>query len=215
MSELLDTIRTFMDHLVLNFGYFGMVLVMIIENVIPPIPSEFVLPFAGFLVADGRLSLPLVLLFTTLGAFLGTSFFYWLGRALGDARVRAFIRRYGRFLLLREADYDEALAFFRRYDGKVVFWARFVPAVRSLISLPAGVAAMPFGRFVLFTVTGSLIWNTVLVLAGVILGSQWERVLVLVDRLEGVLWVLLIAALVTWFVWQRRKQARRTLDRGS
>lgn len=208
MSGLLEAIRAFMDQLVLGVGYFGLVLVMIIENLIPPIPSEFVLPFAGFLVQDGRMNLALVLLFTTFGAFVGTTAFYWLGRALGEERVRLFIRRFGRYVLIREADYDEALSFFRRYDGSVIFWARFVPAVRSLISLPAGVANMRFGRFALFTVAGTLIWNLVLVLAGVLLGSQWERVLGVVDRLESVLWVLLIAAIVTWFVWQRSRQRR-------
>lgn len=198
-----------MDQLVLGVGYLGLVLVMIIENLIPPIPSEFVLPFAGFLVHEGRMNVALVLFFTTLGGFLGTTAFYWLGHALGEERVRRFIRRFGRYVFIREADYDEALDFFRRYDGTVVFWARFVPAVRSLISLPAGVANMPFRRFALFTVAGTLIWNSVLVFAGVLLGSQWETILEIVDRLETVLWVLLISALVGWFVWQRQRQRRR------
>src|SRR5690606_16799985 len=123
---------------------------------------------AGFQVAEGQMSYPLVLLFTTAGAFAGTTAFYFLGRLLGDARVRNFIRRFGRWVLLREADYDEALSFFKKHDSKVIFWARFIPGIRSLISLPAGVAGMSFRRFSLFTVLGTVIWNAALVTAGML-----------------------------------------------
>ena len=209
MSGLLDRLSEFMLRLVDLLGYLGLSLVMLIENIIPPIPSELVLPFAGFLVAEGSMNYLLVLLFTTVGAFAGTTAFYFLGRGLGDARVRHFIKRYGRWVLLQEADYDEALSFFRRHDSKVVFWARFVPAVRSLISLPAGVAGMSFRRFAVFTVLGTLLWNTVLVTAGRFLGERWDSVLAVVDRLESVLWVLLGLFVVGWFIWQRRTRARR------
>jgi len=209
MSDLIDSLSQFMSRLVESFGYAGLLLVMFIENVIPPIPSEVVLPFAGFQVAEGSMNLALVLLVTTLGGFAGTSLFYCLGKLLGDERVRQLIKRFGRFVLLREADYDEALALFRRHDSKVVFWARFIPGVRTLISLPAGVAGMSFRRFAVFTLAGTVLWNSVLVAAGMFLGSRWERVLVIVDRLEGVLWVLLAVVVVGWFIWQRGKQARR------
>lgn len=209
MSSLLDNISGFMNRLVELLGYPGLSLVMLIENIIPPIPSEFVLPFAGFLVAEGAMNFFLVLLFTTGGAFAGTAAFYLLGRSLGDDRVRAFIGRFGRWVLLREADYDEALTVFRRHDSKVVFWARFIPGVRSLISLPAGVAGMSFRRFAVFTLSGTLLWNVVLITAGMVLGQRWDSVLAVVDRLEGVLWVLLALFVVGWFVWQRRNRARR------
>lgn len=209
VSGILDTLGQFMSHLVESFGYAGLFLVMLIENVIPPIPSEIVLPFAGFQVAEGSMNLLLVVLVTTIGGFAGTSLFYYLGQLLGDERVRLLINRVGRYVLLREADYDEALTLFRNHDSKVVFWARFIPGVRSLISLPAGVAGMSFRRFAAFTLAGTVLWNSALVLAGLFLGSRWERVLVVVDRLEGVLWILLAALVVGWFVWQRSKQARR------
>ena len=209
MSGIIDSLSQLMNRLVETFGYAGLLLVMLIENVIPPIPSEIVLPFAGFQVAQGAMNLPLVLLFTTIGGFAGTSVFYYLGKLLGDERVRYLITRYGRYVLLREADYEEALTLFRNHDSKVVFWARFIPGVRSLISLPAGVAGMSFRRFAVFTLAGTVLWNSVLVLAGMFLGSRWERVLVLVDRLEAVLWVLLAAVVIGWFAWQRSKQARR------
>lgn len=202
-----------MLQLVETLGYGGLALLSLIENLIPPIPSEFVLPFAGFLVAEGRLNVVLVLLATSAGGFAGTTVFYWLGRRLGDARVRGFIRRFGRYVALRESDYDEALTFFKRHDVKVVFWGRFVPGIRSLISLPAGVAGMPFGRFAAYTIIGTVIWNSLLVAAGWILGERWQAVLDVVDRMESVLWVLLAAAVVTWFVWQRRKRRSQDADR--
>lgn len=194
--------------LVEALGYVGLAVLSLFENVVPPVPSEFVLPFAGFLVAEGRLNVLLVLLATSVGGFLGTTAFYWLGRVMGEERVRAFIARYGRFVLLRVADYDDALAFFQRYDAQVVFWARFVPGVRSLISLPAGVAGMGFGRFALYTVMGTVLWNGALVAAGWALGERWQEVLDVVDRLEGPLWVLLALVVVGWIVWQRRRRAR-------
>lgn len=209
MSSLIDNISVFMNRLVELLGYPGLFLVMLIENIIPPIPSEFVLPFAGFQVAEGQMNFPLVLLFTTAGAFAGTSAFYVLGRLLGDLRVRLFIRRFGRYVFLHEADYDEALSFFRKHDSKVIFWARFIPGIRSLISLPAGVAGMEFRRFALYTALGSAIWNLVLVTAGMLLGQRWDSVLAVVDRLEAVLWILLALFIVGWFVWQRRARARR------
>jgi len=209
MSSLVDSLSEFMNRLVELLGYPGLFLVMFIENIIPPIPSEFVLPFAGFQVAEGLMSYPLVLLFTSAGAFAGTTAFYFLGKLLGDTRVRLFLRRFGRYVLLREADYDEALDFFRKHDSKVIFWARFIPGVRSLISLPAGVAGMSFRRFATFTVLGTLIWNAVLVTAGMLLGQRWDSVLAVVDRLEGVLWVLLGLFVVSWFFWQRRSRAKR------
>jgi membrane protein DedA with SNARE-associated domain len=215
VSGIIDSLSQFMSRLVESFGYAGLLLVMLIENVIPPIPSEVVLPFAGFQVAEGTMNLVLVLLVTTVGGFAGTSLFYYLGKLLGDTRVRQLIRRFGRYVLLREADYDEALTLFHRHDSKVVFWARFIPGVRSLISLPAGVAGMSFRRFAVFTVAGTVLWNSALVLAGVFLGSRWERVLDVVDRIDTILWVLLGLVVVGWFVWQRSTQARRRAARAA
>jgi membrane protein DedA with SNARE-associated domain len=160
VTAILDGLKTFMIGLVEAMGYAGLAVLSLLENLVPPVPSEFVLPFAGFLVAEGRLNALLVLLATTLGGFAGTTAFYWLGRRLGEERVRRFIGRYGRFVLLRVADYDDALAFFHRHEAQVVFWARFVPGVRSLISLPAGVAGMGFGRFGLYTLLGTVAFAT-------------------------------------------------------
>ena len=124
------------------------------------------------------------------------------------SRVRAFIGRYGRFVLLRESDYDQALEFFQKHDGKVVFWGRFVPGARSLISLPAGVARMPFASFALYTLLGTVIWNAALLYAGWFLGERWSLVIDALDQFEFVLWAVLGAGIIAWFAWRLRVQAQ-------
>lgn len=209
MTALLDGLKDLLLGIVETLGYPGLALLSLLENLVPPVPSEFVLPFAGFLVAADRLNGPLVLLATTVGGFAGTTAFYWLGRQLGHDKVRAFIGRYGRYVLLQVSDYDQALAFFQKHDVKVVFWGRFVPGIRSLISLPAGVARMPFGPFALYTLLGTVLWNGALLLAGYLLGARWTLVLKVVDRFELVLWGLVVAMLAVWVVWRLRARARR------
>ncbi|MFA5552639.1 MAG: DedA family protein [Trueperaceae bacterium] len=208
MTALLDGLKDLLLGIVETLGYPGLALLSLLENLVPPVPSEFVLPFAGFLVAADRLNGPLVLLATAVGGFVGTTAFYWLGRQLGDAKVRAFIDHYGRYVLLQVADYDQALAFFHKHDVKVVFWGRFVPGIRSLISLPAGVARMPFGPFALFTLLGTVFWNGALLLAGYLLGARWTLVLDVVDRFELVLWAIVFALLAAWVVWRLRARAK-------
>lgn len=208
MTTVLTALKNLMVWLVESLGYLGLGLLSLLENLIPPIPSEFVVPFAGFLAADGRLNAALIVAATTLGGFLGTSAFYWLGRRLGDARIRGVIGRFGRLVLLKESDYDHALRFFHSNDAAVVFWGRFVPGVRSLISLPAGVAHMPFARFAAYTLLGTVLWNAALVTAGWFLGARWELVIGVIDRLQGVVWALLAAAVVTWIVVRRRAFGR-------
>lgn len=207
MAYLLDQLRLFVEYLILTLGYPGLALIMFLENLFPPIPSEVVLPFAGSLVADGELSLVGVLVASTLGATLGTGLFYYLGARLGERRTRGLLRRYGRFIGLDEDDLDRSLALFRRFERGVIFFGRFMPAVRTLISLPAGVARMRLTVFLFFTVLGTLAWNALLVGTGVLLGERWEEILALVDRYETFFW-LAVAALAVWFVVSklRRRQ---------
>lgn len=203
MTALLDALKGLILTIVERLGYGGLAILSLLENLVPPLPSEFVLPFAGFLAAEGRLSLWLVLLATSLGGFLGTTAFYWLGKRLGDAKVRVFIRRFGRYILLTEADYDEVLHFFQKHDAVVAFWGRFVPGLRSLISLPAGVAGMPFGRFAAYTLLGTVLWNAALLMAGWWLGDRWQLVLTTVDRFDGWVWTALGLGVVVWIGWRR------------
>lgn len=212
MTYLLEQFRVLVEQIILTIGYPGLALIMFIENLFPPIPSEVVLPFAGSLVHEGRLALALVLLFSTLGALLGTSLFYYLGYRLGEARVRHFIARYGRYLALDEDDLERSLALFRRHERSVIFFGRFIPGVRSVISLPAGIARMPLLPFLLYTTLGTLLWNGLLVTAGMLLGQQWTRILDFTDRYETVMWVL-IALAVGALALRQLSKARRTRRR--
>lgn len=197
---LLDTLRATVEGLILATGYTGIAVVMFVENVVPPIPAEFVLPFAGFLVAAGDLTFAGVLAAATLGATLGTCTFYVVGRVVGEEGVRRLVAKYGKWIFVREVSYVAALDSFRRHGDAAVFWGRFVPGMRSVVSLPAGVSGMPFGRFAVLTVAGTSTWNVVLIGAGLLLESRWLHVVLLLERLEWVMWLLVVLAVSVWLV---------------
>src|SRR3954467_15421623 len=164
--------------LVDKLGAVGVGVSILLETIIPPIPSEAVLGLAGVLINDGRMSIIPVILCATAGSILGAIFFYYIGLALGPRRSHAFLDR---LPLVETEDVDRTFAWFERHGRSAVFLGRMVPIVRSFISVPAGVARMPPGRFVLFTAMGSLIWNTVLVCLGVAAGDFIEENLRFLD----------------------------------
>ncbi|MGW7534508.1 DedA family protein [Amycolatopsis sp. NPDC054798] len=170
-----------------SLGGVGAAIVVGLDNLFPPIPSELVLPLAGFSASRGTFSLAGALFWTTLGSLAGAVIVYWLGALLGRDRCRALLSR---LPLMDVTDFDRTEAWFTRHGGKAVFLGRMVPIFRSLISLPAGVERMPFGRFLLLTTAGSLLWNTAFVVAGYLLGESWS----LVDRYASVFQYLVLAA---------------------
>jgi membrane protein DedA with SNARE-associated domain len=172
-----------------SLGGPGAALVVGLDNLFPPLPSELVLPLAGFAAGRGTFSLPAALFWTTLGSVAGAVVVYVLGSLLGHERTRRLV---GRIPLVGTADYDRTAAWFARHGGKAVFFGRMVPVFRSLISVPAGVERMPFGRFLLFTTAGSLIWNAGFVGAGYLLGENWA----LVERYATVFQYTVLAAVV-------------------
>ncbi|MEV6447439.1 DedA family protein [Amycolatopsis sp. NPDC051716] len=170
-----------------SLGGPGAALVVGLDNLFPPLPSELVLPLAGFAAGRGSFSLGAALFWTTLGSVAGAVVVYLAGALLGHDRMR---RLAGRIPLLGTADFDRTAAWFARHGGKAVFFGRMVPVFRSLVSVPAGVERMPFGRFLLFTTAGSLIWNTAFVVAGFLLGENWP----LVERYAGFFQYAVLAA---------------------
>ena len=161
--------------LVNSYGYFGIGLLIFVENVFPPIPSEAVLLFGGFLTTNTDLNVWLVILAATVGSFVGTCTLYGIGRFFNRDRLDKIISgRLGRILRLKPEHLTKANEWFNKHGYPAVFFGRFVPIVRSLISIPAGMTKMPFPLFSLLSVIGSAIWNTVLVWAGRISGSAWE-----------------------------------------
>ena len=190
-----------------DLGLLGLVALMFVENVFPPIPSEVVLPLAGFFVGRGDFSFVGVLAAATLGSVLGSIFLYELARYGG----RPFVLRYGRILRVQPEDLDRADAWFEQRGPVIVLVGRCIPGVRSLVSLPAGTLKMPRFQYIALTLVGSLAWNAALIGAGWILGEEWDRVSDVVGSvgtpLLVVLLVVLGAASVVW--WWRRHPSRR------
>ncbi len=188
-----------------SLGEWGVGLLTLIETVFPPIPSEVVLPLAGFLAQQGDMNFVLVVITSTLGAYLGALVLYWLGAKIGEERT---IRILSKLPLVDREDFEKASGWFRRHGKSAVFFGRLLPGVRSLISLPAGASHMHLGTFSLFTIGGSLAWNLLLIGLGSLLGTQYE----LIDQYSWVLDVAVIAvvvALVIALVVRRIRRARR------
>lgn len=185
-----------------QWGYVGLVAVVALENLFPPIPSEVVLPFAGFMATYGPLSLPGVVLAATAGSVLGALVLYALGRALGRERVHAFTRRYGRYASVSEEQVRQAEEWFARYGSWAVFFGRMVPIIRSLISIPAGITGMDPVGFVAYTVLGTTLWNIALVGAGAALGAAWPLVERWVRYYQNAV-IAIAVALVAFFLLQR------------
>lgn len=162
-------------------GEWGVAVVMLLENLFPPIPSELIMPMAGYLAATGEMTLWGVILAGTIGSVAGALFWYWIGLVMGEARFLAFIDRYGFWLTMTRDEAETALAWFRRWGRWAVFLGRMVPAVRTLISVPAGLARMPLLPFVVITSLGSFLWVTLLAMAGLLLEANYHRVAVWLD----------------------------------
>jgi membrane protein DedA with SNARE-associated domain len=159
-----------------RLGYVGIAALTALENLVPPIPSEVILPLAGFEAGRGNFELPLVILAATVGSLVGALILYAVGSTFGERRLRRFIERYGRYALINMNDLDVSLGWFGRHGNKAVLIGRLLPGIRSLVSIPAGISNMSMPRFLLLTAIGSGTWNTLLVGAGWILGEQWDRV---------------------------------------
>ncbi|MEG0833179.1 MAG: DedA family protein [Oscillospiraceae bacterium] len=197
-----------------NFGYFGILLLIWIENIFPPIPSEVVLIFGGFITTYTDMNVWLVIIFATAGSMLGAAALYGLGRALNKDRLKKlFEGRVGKILRLKPQDADKAFSWFERYEYKAVFICRCVPIVRSLISIPAGISKMKPLPFFSLTLAGSAIWNTVLVWVGKIAGNAWEETLQYFSWYSKAAIVLLgIAAIVVAFIVYKKIKNRKPAD---
>lgn len=181
-----------------GWGYPGIFALMLLENVFPPIPSEVIMPLAGYLCGTGALSFVPAVLAGTLGSVLGTSFWFWLGWKVGSDRLKRWAGRHGRWMTVSPSDIDRAQDWFERRGGLAVFFGRMVPAVRTLISVPAGIARMPLGRFLAFTAAGSLVWTLLLAGAGLLLESQYTRVADVIDPVS----TLVVVAIVAYYIYR-------------
>jgi membrane protein DedA with SNARE-associated domain len=206
--SFIDTIVIpFLNTLYGSVGYLGVMAAMAIESAMVPLPSELILPYAGFLVSDptqlepltrGPWSFWIVVLVATIGNTIGSC----IGYAIGAWGGRPFLHRWGRYLLIREHEIDAAEAFFAKYGAATAFFSRLLPVVRTFISFPAGVARMPIGTFIAFSTAGAFLWSIALVFAGTQLGAHWVDIRHALQPFDTLI-VLVVVALVALFVWWR------------
>lgn len=201
----------FVTRAVEQSGYLGIALLMFAENVFPPIPSEVIMPLAGYEAAKGDLHIGLVVLAGTAGSLAGVTVWYWLALRLGQARLKEWAERHGHWLTLDPADVDTANDRFRRHAGAAVFFGRLIPAVRTLISIPAGTSGMGIAPFLAYSAAGTALWTAALALAGYALGSRFEAVSSVMNPISNIV----VAALLFWYGvrvyrgWRRRDGLRR------
>jgi membrane protein DedA with SNARE-associated domain len=179
-----------------RLGYVGIALLMFLENLFPPIPSELIMPFAGFAASRGDLNFIGVLLAGTLGSLVGALPWYFVGYKIGCKRLASWADKHGRWLTLSGDEVKKANAWFEKHCGKAVFFGRLVPAVRTLISVPAGIAAMSWTRFIMYSLLGSMLWNSVLAGLGYQLGENYSKVAQYMDPVTKGIVGLIIAAYV-------------------
>lgn len=185
-----------------QYGYPGIFLLIAVENIFPPIPSEVILTFGGFLTTKTRLGIPGVVLFSTLGSLAGAIVLYGVGRILNKERLmRLTAGRVGKLLCLKPADVESADLWFQKKGTKAVFFCRFIPVVRSLISIPAGMCRMDLGVFFLYTTVGSVIWNTVLISLGAALGESWGKIAYLAGEYSHIMLIVLSISAVSGLIW--------------
>ena len=206
--DLLSSLATWVQDVIEQLGYVGVALLVVAENVFPPIPSEIVLPFAGFVAQRGSESVVLMILAATVGSVGGALIMYWIAAVIGDERLHAFTRKFGKWVQIREVDLTRAEEWFDRHATSAVLIGRCVPLIRSVVSIPAGFRRMKLVPYIAYTFIGSLVWNILLIGAGALLGENWERVGSYVGVFQWVV-IALVAAVIARFtfgVYRRRNQ---------
>ncbi|MGA1098053.1 MAG: DedA family protein [Ilumatobacteraceae bacterium] len=218
---MLGDLANWVQDVINQFGYLGVALLVVIENVFPPIPSEIVLPFAGFVAQQGASAVNAtagaaqsdttvvgMMIAATVGSVVGALILYFVSAAIGPERLRGFVERFGKWFGVKSSDLVRAEEWFDRRSSAAVLVGRCVPLIRSIVSIPAGFRRMKLTSFVVLTAIGSAVWNIALIGAGAVLGDQWERV----GEYVGVFQWLVIAAvllLLVRFVVSRMKNRRR------
>ncbi|MBH5319159.1 DedA family protein [Paenibacillus sp. GSMTC-2017] len=188
-----------------QYGYFGILLLIALENLFPPIPSEVILTLGGFMTTSTDLTPVGVISVATVGSLIGAIILYFVGQLLGVERLEKIIDRYGRILRVKKEDIRRADAWFDKYGYWAVLLCRMVPLIRSLISLPAGMSGMKFVPFLFFTTIGTLIWNILLVSIGVAVGDNWTKIVDFMDIYSNIVYALIaIACVVVVVLYIRR-----------
>ncbi|HKU32334.1 MAG TPA: DedA family protein [Candidatus Nitrosotalea sp.] len=197
--EILSSLTNFIIQTISNSGYLGVFFLMVAESALIPIPSEVIMPFSGYLVSTGKFSIVPVILAGSVGNLVGSLIAYAIGMYLG----RGFVLRYGKYVLLKKSHLELAESYFKKYGDKSTFISRLLPAIRTYVSLPAGVAKMNLKRFVAFTFIGSVIWNTALTFIGLKLGQEWESIRKYSNYFDVLVIAIVVIAIVVYLKKRR------------
>ncbi|WP_088070980.1 DedA family protein [Gottfriedia luciferensis] len=195
-----------------TFGYLGIFLLIALENIFPPIPSEVILTFGGFMTTQTTLTKLGVIFFSTLGSVVGALILFWIGTLLDIKKLEKIVDRWGHILRLTKKDIYKANEWFTKHGVWTVFFCRLIPLIRSLISIPAGMSRMNIWIFLLFTTLGSLIWNTILVYIGSSVGASWEKIVEYMDVYSNIIYLMMaigVAIFIFLFVRKRNRSMKQ------
>ncbi|EJG3826342.1 DedA family protein [Listeria monocytogenes] len=195
-----------------DFGYIGIFVLIMVENLFPPIPSEIILTFGGFMTTVTSLNVVMVIIVATLGSVVGAILLYKVASYFGKERLTKIVLKYGRILRLKESDIERAENFFLKYGSWAVFLCRMIPLIRSLISIPAGMTKMKMSKFLILTTAGSLLWNTVLIGLGAMLGESWSEIVVFMDSFSTIIYSIIAILVVVGLGFFFRARFKKTLD---
>ncbi|HDU7622340.1 TPA: DedA family protein [Listeria monocytogenes] len=204
--------ETWITSIMVDFGYIGIFVLIMVENLFPPIPSEIILTFGGFMTTVTSLNVVMVIIVATLGSVVGAILLYKVASYFGKERLTKIVLKYGRILRLKESDIERAESFFLKYGSWAVFLCRMIPLIRSLISIPAGMTKMKMSRFLILTTAGSLLWNTVLIGLGAVLGESWNEIVVFMDSFSTIIYSVIAILVVVGLGFFFRARFKKTLD---
>jgi len=201
ITSIFASLGAFCIGIISSVGYFGVLLLMMMESMILPVPSELVLPFAGFLISSGEMKFLIVVISATIGSLIGSLISYYIGKYGG----KRFVSRYGKYFLLDEESLVKTEKWFSKRGELTIFIGRFIPLVRHVISIPAGMGKMNLKKFMLYTFLGAGMWNVFLTYVGFVLGKNWEKIKQYSDYVSfGVLVILIV--LIVYFIWRHIKK---------
>ena len=189
-----------------QLGYLGIAILMFLDNVFPPIPSEIIMPSAGYSASQNQLLLVGVIIAGCIGSLLAAALLYWIGYKFKHETIFNFVDRYGKFLFIKSEDVKKSLSWFEKYGHRIVFFGRMIPAVRSLISIPAGMSRMPFWKFMFYSSLGTIIWTTFLACIGFYFGEN-QALMQKIFSQVGYFIIGIVLIIVAW-IWYRRNQRK-------
>lgn len=207
IGKIITAVTQFIISTISSLGYWGIILLMAIESASIPLPSEIIMPFAGYLVSQGRFSLIGVAFAGAVGCTIGSALMYWIGIKGG----RPVVIKYGKYFLVHHDDIKKADKWFAKYGDYTSFFSRLLPVVRTFISLPAGIARVNFPKFIFYTFVGSFIWSYALAYIGMKFGENWEKIRGYFHGLDAVI-VILILAGIGIFIWKHRQSIKELAE---